>query len=187
MRRSGASLAQSVPSKGFRTVASGTQNGFVGGRNNSSQRALREIQSKINRLPKPTRLKGISMRTAKSQLALGRSAAAPCPHPLRAPLGARRDNRRYLVGVSILDPPAAELDAVGLCPTEAGHDPLADHRSLELSEHAQHLEHRPAGWRRCIEPLLMQERNIADWAIKNGVDSGSANIGTPTPYGFHLA
>jgi hypothetical protein len=36
MRLSGASLVQSLPSKDFRTVASGAQYGFVERRNNSS-------------------------------------------------------------------------------------------------------------------------------------------------------
>jgi hypothetical protein len=42
MRLFGASLAKSIPGNGFRTVASGTQNGFVESKNNSSQPALRK-------------------------------------------------------------------------------------------------------------------------------------------------
>ena len=77
---------------------------------------------------------------------------------IAGPLGAGRHDRRHLIRVAILEPPAAELNAVSLGPAQAGHDALADHRALELGEHAQHLEHRPAGRRRCIEPLLVQEQ-----------------------------
>jgi hypothetical protein len=74
------------------------------------------------------------------------------------PLGARRDDRRYLVRVAVLKPSASQLNAVGLGSAQAGHDPLSDHRAFELGEHTQHLEHRPAGRRRCIEALLVQEQ-----------------------------
>jgi hypothetical protein len=37
--------------------------------------------------------------------------------------------------------------------------------------------------------ILLQNAagNLADWTLKNGVGSGSATIGNPAPYGFHLA
>jgi hypothetical protein len=74
------------------------------------------------------------------------------------PRGARRDDRRYLVCIGILKPPAAERDAIGLGPAQAGHHPLADHRAFEFGEDAKHLKHRPPGRRRRIETLLVQEQ-----------------------------
>ena len=62
------------------------------------------------------------------------------------------------VRVGRFKPPAAELNAVGFCPAQTGHDALADHRAFEFGKHAQHLEHGPAGRRRRVEPLLMQEQ-----------------------------
>jgi hypothetical protein len=78
--------------------------------------------------------------------------------PDPGPLGAGRDDRRHLVRVAILQPPPAELNAISLGPAQAGHDPFPDHRAFELGKHPEHLEHRPAGWRRRIEALLMQEQ-----------------------------
>src|SRR3954447_11921294 len=40
-------------------------------------------------------------------------------------------------------------------PSNARIHPLADHRALELSEHAHHLKHRLAGRRRGVDALLM--------------------------------
>jgi hypothetical protein len=74
------------------------------------------------------------------------------------PIGAGRHDGRYLGRVAILEPPAAELDPIGLGPAQAGHDAFADHRAFELGEHAQHLEHGPSGRRRGVEALLMQEQ-----------------------------
>jgi hypothetical protein len=42
------------------------------------------------------------------------------------------------------------------CPRKARFDPLDDHGALEFAEHAEHLKHRPSGWRAGIEALLMQ-------------------------------
>jgi hypothetical protein len=47
----------------------------------------------------------------------------------------------------------AKLFALGAGTGEPGHDALADHRSLELSENLKHLEHGAAGWRGRVEPL----------------------------------
>jgi hypothetical protein len=40
--------------------------------------------------------------------------------------------------------------------SHSGHHPIADHRSIGPAEHPQHPEHRPTGWRRGIERLLVQ-------------------------------
>jgi hypothetical protein len=74
------------------------------------------------------------------------------------PLRASRDSRRYLLHVTILQPPAAKLNAIRLGPAQTGHDAFADHRPFELGEYSQHLEHRPPRRRRRIEALLVQEQ-----------------------------
>jgi hypothetical protein len=54
-------------------------------------------------------------------------------------------------------PWSAELLALCPDPIKPGNYPSSDHSALEFREHAKHLEHGPPGWRRCVEPLLMQE------------------------------
>src|SRR5262249_61323476 len=43
-------------------------------------------------------------------------------------------------------------------PRKPGADSFRDHRTLELGKHAHHLEHRLAGGRRGVEPLLAHEK-----------------------------
>jgi hypothetical protein len=74
------------------------------------------------------------------------------------PRSPRGDDRGHLVRIAIFKPTAAELNAIRLGPAQTGHDALADHRAFELGKYAQHLEHGPAGWCRCIEALLVQEQ-----------------------------
>jgi hypothetical protein len=78
----------------------------------------------------------------------------PDPGPRRS----RRDDRRDLIRGGILQPPAAELEAIGLGPAQTGHDALPDHRAFKFGEHPQHLKHRPARRRRRAEALLVQEQ-----------------------------
>jgi hypothetical protein len=85
-------------------------------------------------------------------------------------LSSRCRDRRHLSRIAMLQPPSAELNAISLGPAQTGHDPLADHRPLELGKYAQHLEHGAAGRRRCIEALLMQGQVDASW---RGVLAGS--------------
>ena len=46
-----------------------------------------------------------------------------------------------LLGVGILDGPAAQLGAICLCPSEPCHDTLTDHRAFKLRKHSTHLKH----------------------------------------------
>jgi len=50
---------------------------------------------------------------------------------------------------------------------KTGTHALLDHRALELRKDTHHLKHRPAGRRRGVEALLMQEQVNA-----SGVDFG---------------
>jgi hypothetical protein len=49
-------------------------------------------------------------------------------------------------------------EPLALCPglVQAGADPFADHRALELGEHAHHLEQRLAAGRGRVDPLPIQ-------------------------------
>src|SRR5215831_911058 len=51
--------------------------------------------------------------------------------------------------------PAQRLTLI-LRPRKAGADTFLDHGALEFSEHAHHLKHRLAGWRRGVDSLLVQ-------------------------------
>jgi hypothetical protein len=51
----------------------------------------------------------------------------------------------------------AETLSLSLSPCKPSPHPFLDHRSLELGEHAHHLEQRLARRRRRVDPLLMQE------------------------------
>lgn len=64
----------------------------------------------------------------------------------------RASSAESMVGLPI----GAALSSCVLGPTKTGADALLNHRPLELREYAHHLEHGLAGWRRCLEPLLMQ-------------------------------
>jgi len=52
----------------------------------------------------------------------------------------------------------AEPLSLGPSPCKPGACPLANHRGLEFRKDSQHLEQRPARWRRCVERLLVQEQ-----------------------------
>ncbi len=46
--------------------------------------------------------------------------------------------------------------------SEAGLHAVLDHGAFELGEDAHHLEHRLAGWCRCVDTLLMQKQVNTD-------------------------
>jgi len=48
-----------------------------------------------------------------------------------------------------------ELHPLRFGPRQTGVDPFPDDAALELCKHAEHLEHRLARRRRCVEPLPM--------------------------------
>ena len=54
-------------------------------------------------------------------------------------------------------PLAAPAPRVALGARQARIHPFADHRALELCEHAEHLKHGLASRRRGVESLLVQE------------------------------
>jgi hypothetical protein len=54
--------------------------------------------------------------------------------------------------------PAAKLGALIAGASDPGEHALADHGPFELGRDAHHPEHRPAGWRRGVQALLMQEK-----------------------------
>jgi hypothetical protein len=57
---------------------------------------------------------------------------------------------------SIRGEQVAKFGCVVLAP-QAGLHALDNHRALELSEHAEHLEQRTPGWHARVEALLVQE------------------------------
>jgi hypothetical protein len=59
-------------------------------------------------------------------------------------------------------PGPAELLALTPGPRQAGTDSFLNYRALELGKHSHHLEHRLAGRRGGVEPLLMQEQVDAE-------------------------
>src|ERR1700722_4110055 len=52
----------------------------------------------------------------------------------------------------------AKVNTVGTCTVLTGLNARLDHRTLELREHAQHLEHRLAACRGRVETLLQKEQ-----------------------------
>src|SRR5260370_33253252 len=60
----------------------------------------------------------------------------------------------------LVDPGSAKLSSFRFGPCETGADPLLDHRALELSKNAQHLEHRRSGRRGSVDALLVEAGSI---------------------------
>jgi hypothetical protein len=60
--------------------------------------------------------------------------------------------------LALLNRPTTKLLSFGSRTSKSGHHSLSDHCSLELSEHAEHLEHGATGGGGRIEPLLMQKQ-----------------------------
>jgi hypothetical protein len=76
------------------------------------------------------------------------------------PLFSSPPNRRHLLCVCVLQAPAAKLGALIAGASDPGEHALADHGPFELGRDAHHLEHRPAGWRRGVQALLMQDPGL---------------------------
>jgi hypothetical protein len=77
--------------------------------------------------------------------------------PNAEPLGPQGQRCLYLLGVALLDRTPTKLLSLRPSTGQPSHHVLSDHCSLELCEHAEHLEHGSAGGSGCVEPLLMQE------------------------------
>ena len=78
-----------------------------------------------------------------------------------APRGAGRDDRRNLIRVGILQPPAPELCAISLGPAQPGHEPLADQRP-HGSPRKTLLRRDPAGVAALFLRGLHRRRRLKD-------------------------